>query len=133
MKILFHHRVASRDGQAVHIEELIHALRTQGHEVRVAAPAGWDQTGFGASNPVIDRIKRAIPASMYELLELAYNLTAFLRLRRAVARALIGHLLAQLLYVPLGRRQPLHKLAAHHLGDVVALLAQPRRHRPHLL
>ena len=86
MKILFHHRVASRDGQAVHIEELIHALRTQGHEVRVAAPAGWDQTGFGASNPVIDRIKRAIPASMYELLELAYNLTAFLRLHRAVAQ-----------------------------------------------
>ncbi|MDR3522820.1 MAG: glycosyltransferase family 4 protein [Acetobacteraceae bacterium] len=85
MKILFHHRVASRDGQAVHIEELIHALRAQGHEVRVAAPSGWDQTGFGASNPAIDAIKRAIPGAMYELLEFGYNLTAFLRLRRAVA------------------------------------------------
>jgi len=38
-----------------------------------------------ASNPAIDAIKRAIPGAMYELLELAYNLTAFLRLRRAVA------------------------------------------------
>ena len=85
MKILFHHRVASRDGQAVHIEELIHALRSRGHEVRVAAPAGWDKTGFGGSNPAIDAIKRAIPAAIYELLELAYNIPAFLRLRRAAA------------------------------------------------
>ena len=27
MKILYHHRTASKDGQAVHIEELIAALR----------------------------------------------------------------------------------------------------------
>jgi hypothetical protein len=32
MRILFHHRIASRDGQAVHIEELIAALQRQGHE-----------------------------------------------------------------------------------------------------
>ena len=38
MKILYHHRTASKDGQAVHIEEMIEALRALGHEVRVVAP-----------------------------------------------------------------------------------------------
>ena len=38
MRILYHHRTASKDGQAVHIEEMIAALRGLGHEVRVVAP-----------------------------------------------------------------------------------------------
>ncbi len=86
MKILFHHRVASRDGQAVHIEELTEALAELGHEIVMVGPAGWSQTGFGGSNPMVDRIKRMIPGAAYEMLELAYNLRAFARLWRAVRR-----------------------------------------------
>lgn len=33
MNILYHHRTKSRDGQAVHIRELIAALRRGGHHV----------------------------------------------------------------------------------------------------
>ena len=84
LKILFHHRVASRDGQSVHIEELTEALAAQGHEIIFVGPAGWSQTGFGGSNPLVDRIKAAIPAALYEMLELAYNLPAFVRLWSAV-------------------------------------------------
>jgi hypothetical protein len=32
-RILYHHRIRADDGQAVHIRELIAALRRQGHEV----------------------------------------------------------------------------------------------------
>jgi glycosyltransferase involved in cell wall biosynthesis len=84
MRILFHHRIASRDGQAVHIEELIAALQRQGHETVLVGPPGLMKTGFGGSNPVVDRIKRWVPGALYELLEVAYNLKAFLRLRAAV-------------------------------------------------
>ncbi len=84
MRILFHHRIASRDGQAVHIEELMAALQRQGHETILVGPPSLMQTGFGGSNPVVDRIKRSIPQALYELLEVAYNLKAFLRLRAAV-------------------------------------------------
>jgi glycosyltransferase involved in cell wall biosynthesis len=84
MRILFHHRVASRDGQAVHIEELIAALQRQGHETILVGPPSLIKTGFGGSNPLVDRIKRSIPGALYELLEVAYNLKAFLRLRAAV-------------------------------------------------
>lgn len=84
MRILFHHRIASRDGQAVHIEELIAALRRQGHEPILVGPPSLTSIGFGGSNPLVDRIKRSIPGAVYELLEVAYNLNAFLRLRAAV-------------------------------------------------
>jgi glycosyltransferase involved in cell wall biosynthesis len=84
MRILFHHRIASRDGQAVHIEELIAALRRQGHETISVGPPSFMATGFGGSNPLVDRIKRLFPGTIYELLEIGYNAKAFLRLRAAV-------------------------------------------------
>jgi glycosyltransferase involved in cell wall biosynthesis len=84
MRILFHHRIASRDGQAVHIEELIAALRRLGHETILVGPPGFMATGFGGSNSLVDRIKRLLPGAVYELLEIGYNAKAFLRLRAAV-------------------------------------------------
>jgi glycosyltransferase involved in cell wall biosynthesis len=86
MRILFHHRIASRDGQAVHIEELIAALRRQGHDTVLVGPASFGSTEFGSSNPLVDFIKRFIPGAVYESLEIAYNIKAFLRLRAAVRR-----------------------------------------------
>ncbi len=50
MKILYHHRTASADGQAVHIGELIGALRARGHEVRVVGPATSSANVHGATN-----------------------------------------------------------------------------------
>lgn len=84
MRVLFHHRIASRDGQAVHIEELIAALQRQGHETILVGPPGLMATGFGGSSKWVDAIKRCIPGALYELLEIAYSLRAFLRLRTAV-------------------------------------------------
>jgi glycosyltransferase involved in cell wall biosynthesis len=86
LKILFHHRVASRDGQSVHIEELTGALAAQGHEIVMVGPSAWSQTGFGGSNALIDRIKQALPGAAFELLEIGYNVPAFIRLWRAVRR-----------------------------------------------
>ncbi|HEX4177116.1 MAG TPA: hypothetical protein VHY57_01715 [Rhizomicrobium sp.] len=68
MRILFHHRIASRDGQAVHIEELIAALRRQGHETILVGPPSFMATGFGGSNQIVDRIKQLLPGAIYELL-----------------------------------------------------------------
>jgi glycosyltransferase involved in cell wall biosynthesis len=84
MRILFHHRIASRDGQAVHIEEMIAALQRQGHETILVGPPGFETTEFGGSSPFVDRIKRLIPGALYEVLEVAYSVKAFLRLRSAV-------------------------------------------------
>jgi len=87
MKILYHHRTASKDGQAVHIEEMIDAMRTLGHEVRLVAPtlgAPADQQGaMGGEVGWVHRLKAALPKAVYELLELAYSLLAYRQLVQA--------------------------------------------------
>jgi glycosyltransferase involved in cell wall biosynthesis len=85
LRILYHHRTASRDGQAVHIDELIHALRQQGHEVRVIGPQGGAGAGAGMGDDVgwVHRLRDRLPKALYELLELGYSLLAYLRLARA--------------------------------------------------
>ncbi|MCW5652270.1 glycosyltransferase family 4 protein [Hydrogenophaga sp.] len=90
MRILYHHRTASKDGQAVHIEEMIEALRSEGHEVRVVAPGGEDDgAGQGDAGRMgggvgwVHRLKAMMPKAVYELMELAYSLVAYRKLMAA--------------------------------------------------
>jgi glycosyltransferase involved in cell wall biosynthesis len=83
MKILYHHRTRSKDGQAVHIEELIAALRRLGHEVVVVAPPAMDGAEFGDDAGLVATLKRMLPHALYELLEVGYSAVAYRRLRRA--------------------------------------------------
>ncbi|HYC12815.1 MAG TPA: glycosyltransferase, partial [Stellaceae bacterium] len=87
MRILYHHRVGSRDGQAVHIDELIHAFRSLGHEVVVVGPPGFERSAIGEGSPIAASIKRHLPKLAFELAELAYNFPTYFRLRRAMRRA----------------------------------------------
>lgn len=86
MRILYHHRTRSKDGQNVHIEELTRALAARGHEIVVVAPPGYDSEQFGADAGLVATLKRFIPKAAYELIEVAYSAHAYRRLRRA-ARA----------------------------------------------
>lgn len=86
MKILYHHRTASRDGQAVHIEELISALRDQGHEVAVVGPRLEVQGGFGGESRLVRRLKSCLPKAAFQLLELIYSIVAYRALDRACRR-----------------------------------------------
>lgn len=90
MRILYHHRTASKDGQAVHIEEMIDALRRQGHEVRVVAPGHGDAQApaqgdgqMGADMGWVHALKARLPKAIYEGLELAYSLMAYRKLMAA--------------------------------------------------
>src|ERR1700688_401211 len=83
MRILYSHRIQSRDGQSVHVEELVAALRQAGHEVLVAGPSFYQQSGFGGESRLIARLRPLLPGALRGLAELAYNIPAYLRLRRA--------------------------------------------------
>ncbi|MEX0760190.1 MAG: glycosyltransferase family 4 protein [Tistlia sp.] len=85
MRILYQHRVASADGQFVHIEELTQCLRARGHALEMVGPK-VSGVGFGTGTTMKSRIKRILPRAAFELLELGYNLPAFLRLWRAYRR-----------------------------------------------
>ena len=86
MKILYHHRVGSKDGQVVHIEEVVGALRQLGHQVVVVSPRATERANFGADAGLAALLKRILPAALYEALELAYGGLAFLRLWRVYRR-----------------------------------------------
>ncbi|MEZ5730077.1 MAG: glycosyltransferase family 4 protein [Burkholderiaceae bacterium] len=84
MRILFHHRIRSKDGQYVHLEELLKAFRAEGHEVRLVGPEVVESEQFGADAGWVDALRRWLPAWASELLEFAYNLAALPRLQRAI-------------------------------------------------
>ncbi len=84
MKILYHHRTRSKDGQYVHIEEMIRALRQLGHEVIIVAPPSAETESFGSDAGMVAWLKRSLPQFVYEIMELAYSLVAYRRLAKAV-------------------------------------------------
>lgn len=83
MRILYSHRIQSRDGQSVHVEELIHAFRSAGHEVLVIGPGFYEQAEFGGESQLIATIRRLLPGFAQELAEIAYNIPATWRLWKA--------------------------------------------------
>jgi glycosyltransferase involved in cell wall biosynthesis len=84
MRILYHHRLGSKDGQYVHVEELTHALRALGHELHFVAPASVEQESFGGESKFVSRLKRHVPRALYEVMEFCYSFAAWLKLRRAI-------------------------------------------------
>lgn len=85
MRILYSHRIQSRDGQSVHVEQMIAALRAAGHEVLVVGPGFYQQAEFGGESRLVAWVRARLPAAVGELAELAYNLPAYRRLRRAAS------------------------------------------------
>ena len=85
MKILYSHRIRSRDGQSVHLEAMVAALRAQGHSVLVVGPAGFAGAALGDDSPAVAWVRRRLPGWVGELAELAYALPAAWRLDRAAA------------------------------------------------
>ena len=73
MNILYHHRTKSRDGQAVHIRELIAALRRGGHHVEEWALSKGDDGEMGSEGGVLGKLMARLPRVTYELAEHAYG------------------------------------------------------------
>ncbi len=86
LRILYHHRTAASDGMRVHVTAVIEALRREGHDVCVVGPGDASAAVLGRAarlERLSDALRRLLPGAAYELLELIYNIPAYLRLRRA--------------------------------------------------
>ena len=84
MRIIYHHRIRSKDGQFVHMEELIQALKRRGHEIVLVGPKAVSEDRLGGESPWLDRFRQLVPKAAYELLELGYGFLATWRLWKAV-------------------------------------------------
>jgi glycosyltransferase involved in cell wall biosynthesis len=87
LRILYHHRIAATDGMRVHIEEIVAALRARGHVVKVVGPdSAAPQVGHAPSRleAKADALRRILPAAIFEVLELLYNIPVWRRLSREI-------------------------------------------------
>jgi len=91
VRILYHHRTRSRDGQRVHIDGLVGAFRRAGHEIEIVAPTlrvESPRPGAQRHGSVEPRDESGPPraSALREAAELAYNLVESARLRAAARR-----------------------------------------------
>lgn len=86
MKILYHHRIASKDGQYVHIEGIVCALRRLGHEVILTGPELAQNQSFGGETGWVRWLKRWIPGALYEVAEFGYSFLDYFRLAGAIRK-----------------------------------------------
>jgi glycosyltransferase involved in cell wall biosynthesis len=108
MRILFQHRTLADGAEGIHINAMVKAFRTLGHEVRVS--------GLGASqgssrNAVLTRAKSLLPQSALELGSAACNVSEYVDLRREI-RAFQP----DILYKRHARYDVAVGMAAHHCG-----------------
>ena len=80
MKILYHHRIASKDGQYIHLSAIVRELTKLGHDVILCGPNIAEAGQMGGGKVWVDWLKRTIPQAIYELIECGYNLYDFMRL-----------------------------------------------------
>ncbi len=101
MKILFHFRTQGTGAEGVHLAGIADALESLGHKLVFSSPTGVDPRHTAGTNPFARKSRRSLlsqlaaiaPPVIFELLEIAYNLVAFLR-----NRALLAHERCDLIY-----------------------------------
>lgn len=86
MKILYHHRIRSKDGQYVHLEEMVHAFQSRQHLVELVGPKVLETASFGAGGGFSDTLRAKLPKAAFELLEFGYAFAAFFRLWFAIGK-----------------------------------------------
>jgi len=84
-RILYHHRIRADDGQAVHVRELIGALRGEGHTVHECAlvPKTGARPSAGGSGRSGFWQRLSLPRAATEVLEILYDRTGRRRLLSA--------------------------------------------------
>lgn len=86
MKILYHHRIASKDGQYVHIAEIIKSLKKQGHEIIMVAPNVAEKSDFGSDGGWVAKLRKLLPKFCSEILEFGYCFFDFFKLCHAIIK-----------------------------------------------
>ncbi len=86
MRVLYHHRIASKDGQYVHVSEILGAMCRANVEVVVVAPKFTDQQDFGNEAGLVAKLKSSFPKFIYESFELLYSFIDLTKIAYAILR-----------------------------------------------
>ncbi|ORT48150.1 hypothetical protein ST37_18160 [Vibrio sp. qd031] len=86
MKVLYHHRIASKDGQFVHVEAITRSLVALGCQLKIVSPSVADNQSFGGDGGFVSKLKSLLPCALYEVLEFFYSFWAFFKLSIAIVQ-----------------------------------------------
>jgi glycosyltransferase involved in cell wall biosynthesis len=81
MRILYHHRTLADGAEGIHINEMVKAFRSLGHEVHVQAFAGPNGS---ATQGLARRLKAGLPTVAFELASVGSNAAEYLNVRRRI-------------------------------------------------
>ena len=96
MNIIYHHRTQGKGVEGIHITSIVKALRDLGHEVFLVSPPGCDPTQpmqqgnkqiasrKSGLRVLFSLISRYCPEAIFEMIELLYNIPAYISLRKKV-------------------------------------------------
>lgn len=89
MNILYHFRTRGTGAEAVHIAGIVRAFEKRGHSIFLSSPSGVDPRITAGASPFGDsaspsggfiaRASRLLPGACFEIIEILYNLPAFIR------------------------------------------------------
>jgi glycosyltransferase involved in cell wall biosynthesis len=96
MKILYHHRTQAKGAEGVHIREIVKALEGAGNKVFIVSPPGidifkdsFDSHNSGKSSMLSNfwsAISKFMPQIFFELMEIAYNLSALYNINNIIKK-----------------------------------------------
>jgi glycosyltransferase involved in cell wall biosynthesis len=87
MRILYHHKTLGDGAEGIHVSAMVDAFRALGHSVDVVALIGEQTNTPTRRVRALSRIRRLVPQSCYEALEVGYTVVGSRALRQAIAKA----------------------------------------------
>lgn len=82
--MLYHHRTQGVDAQGIHIHEMNSAFKRLGYQVQKVSLYDTEAVGQESRKGLLSKLIAKLPAFIYELLEIGYNIPGTLRLYRAI-------------------------------------------------
>jgi glycosyltransferase involved in cell wall biosynthesis len=83
MRILYHHRTLGDGAEGIHINEMVTAFTSLGHEVHLLGTVG---EGASTSHGLARRVKAALPGAVFEAATVGVNAAEYLKVRRWIKR-----------------------------------------------
>jgi len=77
MNILYHHRTLGDGAEGIHVSSIVEAFRALGHDVKLTSLIGEEVAVSTPRVRMLEHIRRRMPRSLYEVMEIGYSVAGY--------------------------------------------------------
>jgi glycosyltransferase involved in cell wall biosynthesis len=77
MNILYHHRTLGDGAEGIHVSSIVEAFRALGHDVKLTSLIGEEVAVSTPRVRMLEHVRRRMPRSLYEVMEIGYNVAGY--------------------------------------------------------